>query len=74
MATQFSTTVSHCILAAPQFTYSVRMERRVSLHVPGVEPGISHMTGRDPSGHIVKFNSRKINLVQKFTKYNIVMM
>ena len=37
--TQSSPAVTHCLLAAPQFTYPEGMEGCVNLSTPGIEPG-----------------------------------
>jgi hypothetical protein len=39
ITTQSSPAVTHCILAAPQFTYPEGMEGWVYLSAPGIEPG-----------------------------------
>jgi hypothetical protein len=39
ITTQSSPAVTHCIQAAPQFTYPEGTEGRVNLSAPGIEPG-----------------------------------
>jgi hypothetical protein len=46
MTTQFSTAVSHCVSAAPHFTYTKEIK---GSHGQGIEPGPSPMRNGDKS-------------------------
>ena len=76
ITSQYSPAVTHCILAAPQFTYPKGMEGWVNLSAPGIEPGpycvVSLVGGRSTHwASQTDNNSRDNNMNQEGTSMHL---